>query len=61
MLLLAKLDYATGDYLASLSRLSSAGLNQLTEKHLPTRSLKVVAESYAVKGNIDLISLVLFC
>ena len=50
LLLLAKLEYASGDHTACLNRLAQAGLESLTEKSLPTRSLKIVAESYAIKG-----------
>ncbi|XP_037776217.1 tetratricopeptide repeat protein 7B-like isoform X2 [Penaeus monodon] len=50
LLLLAKLEYAMGDYEGALNRLTAAGLDQLTEKALPTRSLRIVAESYAIKG-----------
>ncbi|XP_045133542.1 tetratricopeptide repeat protein 7B-like isoform X2 [Portunus trituberculatus] len=50
LLLLSKLEYAMGDYEGALGRLSEAGLDQLTEKSLPTRSLRIVAESYAIKG-----------
>ncbi|KAK8722293.1 hypothetical protein OTU49_012355 [Cherax quadricarinatus] len=39
-----------GDYEGALGRLATAGLDQLTEKALPTRSLRIVAESYAIKG-----------
>lgn len=52
LLLLAKLEYAMGDYEGALNRLTAAGLDQLTEKALPTRSLRIVAESYAIKGGI---------
>ncbi|XP_069961157.1 tetratricopeptide repeat protein 7B-like isoform X7 [Cherax quadricarinatus] len=50
LLLLSKLEYAMGDYEGALGRLATAGLDQLTEKALPTRSLRIVAESYAIKG-----------
>ncbi|XP_042212941.1 tetratricopeptide repeat protein 7B-like isoform X6 [Homarus americanus] len=50
LLLLSKLEYAMGDYEGALGRLAAAGLDQLTEKALPTRSLRIVAESYAIKG-----------
>lgn len=50
LLLLAKLEYATGDHNAALSRLNNAGLDKLQEKPLATRSLKIVAESFAIKG-----------
>ncbi|KAK4294849.1 hypothetical protein Pmani_032558 [Petrolisthes manimaculis] len=50
LLLLSKLEYAVGDYEGALAHLTAAGLDQLTEKTLPTRSLRIVAESYAIKG-----------
>ncbi|XP_064098275.1 tetratricopeptide repeat protein 7B-like isoform X5 [Macrobrachium nipponense] len=50
LLLLSKLEYAMGDYEGALGRLTAAGLDQLTEKALPTRSLRIIAESYAIKG-----------
>lgn len=50
LLLLAKLEYAAGDHSAALSRLNNAGLDKLQEKPLTTRSLKIVAESFAIKG-----------
>ncbi|RXG69514.1 Tetratricopeptide repeat protein 7B [Armadillidium vulgare] len=50
LLLLSKLEYACGNYQTALKRLEEAGLHQLTEKTLPTRSLRVVAESYAIEG-----------
>lgn len=52
LLLLSKLEYAMGDYVGALGRLSAAGLDQLTEKSLPTHSLRIVAESYAIKGEM---------
>ena len=39
-----------GEYSESLQYLLNAGLDQLTEKQLPTRSLKMIAESYAVQA-----------
>ncbi|XP_047736404.1 tetratricopeptide repeat protein 7B, partial [Hyalella azteca] len=50
LFLLAKLEYATGDYNAALNRLANAGLDKLQEKQLTTRSLKIVAESFAIQG-----------
>lgn len=49
-LLLAKLYYASGQYEDSLEHFKLAELNTLSEKELTTRSLKILAESYAIKG-----------
>lgn len=49
-LLLAKLFYACGQYEDSLEHFKLAELNTLSEKELKTRSLKILAESYAIKG-----------
>ncbi|KAI9556045.1 hypothetical protein GHT06_018612 [Daphnia sinensis] len=49
-LLLAKLHFACGEYNEALQFLSEAGLDQLTEKPLPVRSLKIIAESFAVQA-----------
>ncbi|XP_055385145.1 tetratricopeptide repeat protein 7B [Condylostylus longicornis] len=49
-LLLAKLCYACGQYEESLENFIKAELNTLSEKELTLRSLKILAESYAIKG-----------
>ncbi|PSN31945.1 Tetratricopeptide repeat protein 7B [Blattella germanica] len=49
-LLLGKLHYAMGMYEDSLNYYNQAELHSLTEKQLPSRSLRIVAESYAIKG-----------
>ncbi|XP_017962268.1 tetratricopeptide repeat protein 7B [Drosophila navojoa] len=49
-LLLAKLCYACGEYEQSLENFIKAELNTLAEKELTLRSLKILAESYAIKG-----------
>lgn len=49
-LLLAKLLYACGEYEESLENFVKAELNSLSEKELTLRSLKILAESYAIKG-----------
>ncbi|XP_035208898.1 tetratricopeptide repeat protein 7B-like [Stegodyphus dumicola] len=49
-LLLAKLLYAQGLYEDALSHLNKGGLDSLTEKQLSNRIMKVVAESFALKG-----------
>lgn len=49
-LLLGKLNYACGSYDEALKDYKLAELNTLTEKELPVRSLRIVAESYAIKG-----------
>ncbi|KAL4709534.1 hypothetical protein ACJJTC_007265 [Scirpophaga incertulas] len=49
-LLLGKLQFACGAYDDALSQYAKAELDALTEKELPLRSLRIVAESYAIKG-----------
>uniref|UniRef100_A0A8D8B9T5 Tetratricopeptide repeat protein 7B n=4 Tax=Culex pipiens TaxID=7175 RepID=A0A8D8B9T5_CULPI len=49
-LLLAKLFYACGQYDESLQSFVLAELNTLSEKHLSPRSIRILAESYAIKG-----------
>lgn len=49
-LLLGKLSYACGRYDDALKYYSNAELDSLTEKELPCRGLKIVAESYAING-----------
>ena len=39
-----------GEYSEALQYLADAGLDKLTDRRLPTRSLKVVAESFAVQA-----------
>jgi hypothetical protein len=48
--LLGKLHYAMGMYEDTLDYYNEAELQTLTEKQLPSRSLRIVAESYAIKG-----------
>ncbi|XP_076241490.1 tetratricopeptide repeat domain 7 isoform X1 [Calliopsis andreniformis] len=49
-LLLGKLHYAMGMYEEALNHYQQAELHTLTEKQLPCRSLRIIAESYAIKG-----------
>ncbi|XP_074033304.1 tetratricopeptide repeat domain 7 isoform X2 [Leptinotarsa decemlineata] len=49
-LLLGKLQYACGQYAEGLKHFKMADLQNLTEKRLPLRSLKIIAESYALKA-----------
>uniref|UniRef100_A0A1Y1K9A2 Tetratricopeptide repeat protein 7 N-terminal domain-containing protein n=1 Tax=Photinus pyralis TaxID=7054 RepID=A0A1Y1K9A2_PHOPY len=49
-LLLGKLYYACGQYTDSLNSFKSADLDALSEKKLPLRSLRTVAESFAIKA-----------
>ncbi|KAJ8934346.1 hypothetical protein NQ314_013387 [Rhamnusium bicolor] len=49
-LLLGKLQFACGQYCESLRHFKLADLQNLSEKKLPLRSLRIVAESYAIKG-----------
>ncbi|XP_012534079.1 tetratricopeptide repeat protein 7B isoform X3 [Monomorium pharaonis] len=48
-LLLGKLHYAMGLYEDALHHYQQAELDTLTEKQLPCRSLRIIAESYAIK------------
>ncbi|XP_033190579.1 tetratricopeptide repeat protein 7B isoform X1 [Bombus vosnesenskii] len=48
-LLLGKLHYAMGMYEEALKHYQQAELHTLTEKPLPCRSLRIIAESYAIK------------
>ncbi|XP_011139524.1 tetratricopeptide repeat protein 7B isoform X1 [Harpegnathos saltator] len=48
-LLLGKLHYAMGMYKDALHHYQQAELDTLTEKQLPCRSLRIIAESYAIK------------
>ncbi|GAB1861018.1 Tetratricopeptide repeat protein 7B [Camponotus japonicus] len=48
-LLLGKLHYAMGMYEDALHHYQQAELDTLTEKQLPCRSLRIIAESYAIK------------
>jgi len=41
-----------GMYEDSLNYYSQAELQTLTEKQLPVRALRIVAESYAIKGKL---------
>ncbi|XP_059057458.1 tetratricopeptide repeat protein 7B [Achroia grisella] len=49
-LLLGKLHYACGAYDEALKQYKLVDLNTLKEKELPVRSLRIMAESYAIKG-----------
>ncbi|XP_071440468.1 tetratricopeptide repeat protein 7B [Hetaerina americana] len=49
-LLLGKLHYAMGWYEKSLGHYQQADLHTLPEQQLPSRSLRIVAESFAIKG-----------
>jgi len=49
-ILLAKLHYALGSYTDALKYYEKAQIESLEEKHLPARSLKIMAEAFAIKG-----------
>ena len=49
-ILLAKLNFAMGNFAESLKFYEKAQIETLEEKHLPTRSLKIMAEAFAIKG-----------
>ncbi|KAK5650974.1 hypothetical protein RI129_002003 [Pyrocoelia pectoralis] len=50
LLLLGKMYYACGQYSDSLNSFKSADLDALSEKKLPLRSLRMVAESFAIRA-----------
>lgn len=50
-LLLGKLHYAMGMYEEAINHYDQAELHTLTEKQLPCRSLRIIAESHAIKGS----------
>jgi len=49
-ILLAKLNFAMGNYTESLRFYEKSKLETLEEKQLPPRSLKIIAEAFAIKG-----------
>jgi len=49
-ILLAKLHFAMGNYSESLKYYEKAQIESLEEKQLPARSLKIMAEAFAIKG-----------
>lgn len=49
-LLLGKVQYALGDYEGALKHFIEADLQGLTEKSLAPRSIRIIAESFAIKG-----------
>ena len=49
-ILLAKLNFAMGNYAESLRFYEKSKLETLEEKQLPPRSLKIIAEAFAIKG-----------
>ncbi len=49
-ILLGKLNYAMGNYTEALRFYERAQLDSLEEKQLPARSLKIMAEAFAIKA-----------
>jgi hypothetical protein len=49
---LGKVQYALGDYEGALKHFKEADLQGLTEKNLAPRSIRIIAESFAIKGSI---------
>ena len=49
-ILLGKLNYAMGNYDEALKFYERAQLDSLEEKQLPPRSLKIMAEAFAIKA-----------
>jgi len=54
-LLLGKVQYALGDYEGALKHFVEADLQGLTEKNLAPRSIRIISESFAIKGMFNLL------
>ena len=50
LLLLAKLQYALGDYSGALSKYDEVNLDNINLENVSNRRLKLLAEAYAIKG-----------
>ena len=51
--LMAKLQYAQGDYRGALDRLQPTQLEQITVDNSSNRRLKIVSEAFAIKGDVS--------
>lgn len=49
------MQYALGDYEGALKHFIEADLQGLTEKSLAPRSIRIIAESFAIKGIIFMV------
>ena len=58
--LMAKLQYAQGDYRGALDRLQPTQLEQITVDNSSNRRLKIVSEAFAIKGDVSFNSHPLF-
>lgn len=52
-MLLAKLSYACGNYDEAMKHCHEAKLNSVTQTDLQIRNIRILAESFAVKGKIN--------
>lgn len=52
-MLLAKLCYACGNYDEAMEHCNEAKLNSVTQTDLQIRNIRILAESFAVKGYIN--------
>ena len=52
MLLLAKLQYAVGDYSGALSKYDEIDIDNIDLENVSNRRLKILAEAYAIKGEL---------
>ena len=53
ILLLAKMRYAIGDYQGALDRIAEVPLDNLVLTDATSRKLKIIGESYAIKGALE--------
>ena len=56
-LLLAKIHFAMGDYLRCLSVFEEMALDNISVSGVSNRKLQLMAEAYAIKGTISIISI----
>jgi len=50
LMLLAKIRYALGDYQGALDRLDEVSLDSLPLSDISSRKMKLIGESFAIKG-----------
>jgi len=58
-MLLAKLCYACGDYDKAMEHCTEAKLNSILQTDLQIRNIRILSESFAVKGKLSLFNILL--
>jgi len=59
-MLLAKLCYACGHYEEAMEHCTEAKLNSIIQTDLQIRNIRILSESFAVKGKFSLFKILLF-